>query len=372
VARLLQGSLSISGNGSTQRSTIQVMAGSFKQVGTAYQMTGRVSGSHQISNPNSSSNSSTSRYVDTLGSGSGDQIFGADGEYLVLAAGELDAFGAPVQKYDTVQVASRNDDLTTPAGRTLTGEVNGFASGAATNRDNQTTELFNGSAGFTFDKAAGTFNGSIVADSGDYGADFLDNPRYEQSYLTDQLIAGVDSWGQAYMVSSGAVAAKIFDGDSSASICNACDFMTWGWWGKQAGPESYYSVHLGNWIIGKEPVGALPSSGTATYNGNAVGTVVNNGAQYIATGAMTSTMNFGARNGTVAVSGYDGKSFSANVAFDTGSPRFNGSVTSGLASGSVTGAFASNGTDDVKGIMGNFTASDGGTWSSTGIFAGSR
>jgi hypothetical protein len=151
--------------------------------------------------------------------------------------------------------------------------------------------------------------------------------------------------------------------------------MTWGWWGRNVYGEINYTVHLGNWIIGNQPDNnLLPEDGTATYSGNAVGTVINGSAQYIATGTMSSTMDFGTRSGTVSVSNYDSKNFSADVDFDSGTATFSGDITSGVASGSVTGAFASDGTGtalgNVKGIMGNFTATDG-NWSSTGIFAGS-
>lgn len=373
VARLLQASLSISGTGSAQSSSILVMAGSFDELDGAYGFNGRVSGSSQTSDPTSTSG--TALYVETLGSGSGkDQIFGEDGEYLVLGTGSIEDVEDRENLYGTVQVASRNDTATTSATRSFGGQtMTGFASGAATNMFSGNTELFQGVTSLEFDNAAGTFTGSIFKPSSSYFADFLaTSEKSEQVYLTDQLIAAVDSSGGAYMVSSAVVPTTIFNGNTSSSICNACDFMTWGWWGKQSGPESTYSVHLGNWIIGKQPANsAVPTTGTATYNGNAVGTVVNDGAQYIATGAMTSTMNFGTRTGSVSVSGYDSKSFSADVTFGSGSATFSGTSSSGIAT-SVTGAFASNGTDPVKGIMGSFSANDGADWSTTGIFAGSR
>jgi hypothetical protein len=370
AARLLQGSLSISGSGTDQTSSILVMAGSFKNNGSSYAMSGRVSGSSQTSDPTNPNG--TSLYVETLGSGSGkNQLFGEDGEYLVLGTGDADDVVERSDLYGTVQVASRNDAGTTSTSRTLGDQtMTGFSSGAATNRWTQDTELFVGTVDLEFDDEAGTFTGSIIDDSSNYFADFLSSSEdSEQVYLTNQLIAAVDSSGEAYMVSSSVVPATIFNG--SSSICSSCEFMTWGWWGKTLGMETSYTVHLGNWIIGKQPENsAMPSSGTATYTGNAVGTVVNGSAQYIATGAMTSTMDFGARTGTVSVSGYDSKNFSANVNFGSNSATFSGNITTGVTSGSVTGAFASNGIDPVKGIMGNFTATDG-TWSSTGIFAGS-
>lgn len=261
------------------------------------------------------------------------------------------------------------------ASRTFDGTLDGFSSWVLT--DYNGTAIKTGLVSMTFDADAGTFYGGIESVGGTYYADFYDPD--DRTYLSDQLIAATSSKDGTYMVSSAAVPAKIFNNNTSANICSDCAFMTWGWWGRNSYGEVDYQVHLGNWIIGARPTDAEvhqvhQAGGTATYNGNAVGTVLNNGSQYIATGALNATMDFGARTGTVEISNFDGKgTFGANVSFQSGGDSVS-TLTStsmiGIAT-SVTGAFASNGTDPVKGIMGSFTAVDG-TWSSTGIFAGSR
>lgn len=372
VGRALQASLVINGSGAGQTSAINILSGSFEQVsGGGYGLVASTAGSSRESAIDGATNGQGK--AATIGSTSGkDHFLGADGEYLVLASGTIGDTGFDFETpefegYEQVHVASRDDAATTASSRTFGEEtMTGFSSGVVTAWGSSTATR--GSADLTFDTAKGTFEGSISTGSGSYFAEFYDDA--DKSYLSDHLIAGTSSKDGSYMVSSAVVPAKIFDNGDSAAICNACEFMTWGWWGRNVYGEINYTVHLGNWIIGKQPENsAIPTSGTATYNGNAVGTVVNGSAQYIATGAMTSTMDFGSRTGTVAVSGYDSKNFSADVSFGSGTATFSGNSSSGIAT-SVTGAFASNGTDPVKGIMGNFTATDG-NWSSTGIFAGS-
>lgn len=372
VGRALQASLVINGTGAGQTSAINVLSGSFDLLsGGGYGLAASTSGSSRENAIDSAAYGQGT--AASIGSKAGaDHFLGADGEYLVIASGSITdtVFGDAAPEfagYEQVHVASRDEAATTGASRTFGGQtMTGFSSGVVTSEDS--SSVTRGSADLTFDTAKGTFEGSISTDSGSYFAEFDDDA--DKSYLSDQLIAGTSSKDGSYMISSAVVPAMIFDNGTSSAICHACEFMTWGWWGSNVYGEINYSVHLGNWIIGKQPENsAIPTSGTATYNGNAVGTVINGSAQYIATGAMTSTMNFGTRTGTVAVSGYDSKTFSADVSFGSGTATFSGSSSSGITT-SVTGAFASNGTDPVKGIMGNFSAADG-NWSSTGIFAGS-
>jgi hypothetical protein len=373
IGRALQASLSISGTGAGQTSAINVFSGSFDALdGGGYGLVASTAGSSRSNAINSAVNSQGK--AGSIGSTAGkDHFLGTNGEYLVIGSGSIGEIGfdydAPeFEGYEQVHVASRDDAATIGSSRTFGGQaMSGFSS--AVIRQWGSNNLTLGTFSLNFDNAAGTFTGGISTGGGSYFAEFYGEA--DRSYLSDQVIAGTNSKDGAYMVSSAVVPAKIFNNSTSSTICNACEFMTWGWWGRNVYGEVNYTVHLGNWIIGKQPENsALPTSGTATYNGNAVGTVLNNGAQYIATGTMTSTMDFGARSGTVSVSNYDSKSFSAGVNFGSGAATFSGNVTSGVASGSVTGAFAANGTDPVKGIMGNFTVTDG-SWESTGIFAGS-
>lgn len=381
VGRALQASLVISGTGSGQTSAINVMSGVFKPVsGGGYGMTGSTAGSSRSDAEDDAGH--IQGLTASIGSTAGeDHFLGADGEYLVIASGSMGTreFGEPAPEFDgyeQVHVASRDDSISIDGQKRLSDETLGFTSGIVEEFGGE--RLFTGRVTITPDADSGTFEGRFTSNGGDEYADFYSDDA-NSSYLSDQLIAATNQEQGSYMVSSAAVPAKIFDGGQSSQICNACDFMTWGWWGRNSVGEVDYKVHLGNWIIGVRPENMdVPTSGTATYNGNAVGTVLNDGAQYIATGQMISTMNFASRSGTVSVTGFDGRDFSTSVGFENGGVRtatFNGS-SSGSIDMTVSGAFAQGPggadmpPDPVKGIMGNFTATDG-TWSSTGIFAGS-
>ena len=59
------------------------------------------------------------------------------------------------------------------------------------------------------------------------------------------------------------------------------------------------------------PTVTLPTSGVGTYNGVAVGTVLNNGATYLAGGGFNQTYNFGTLTGTANITNFDGANYSA-------------------------------------------------------------
>ncbi len=127
---------------------------------------------------------------------------------------------------------------------------------------------------------------------------------------------------KTYVVSSGTVptdGAAFMNGAS----CNNCAFIKWGWWGTQAdltdggSNQAQASTHLGTWVAGNVSTrqqlidagyndpslnqGSLAPSTklSATYAGQAIGTVNNNGAQYVAGGSVNMDWNFGDRTGTL-------------------------------------------------------------------------
>lgn len=397
VGKAIQASLSISGDGADQKSAINVTAGTFARlVGGGHSLQALSSGGYLRSASSGVVNEQST--VETIGGGAGDDhLFGDDGEFMVIV-GSGETFdenanqGAGAINFNVgANVVSRDDTLSEANGNREFADktVSGFSSGAVTTytRDANeqlvgTMELAAGTASLTFDGETNSFTGVIDVETADNRDEiYLTSSNSQTAYLTDRLIASASDVDGSYIVSSDVVPVEIFRTTSGANaprtsqICTGCSFMTWGWWGKANGFESRSEAHLGNWIIGETPDDAAIQSrtGTATYTGHAVGTVVNAGSQYIATGDLSATMDFGDRTGSIEISDFDGKAtFGAEVSFESGGNAVS-TLTStsmiGIAT-SVSGAFASNGTDPVKGIMGNFTATDG-SWSSTGIFAGS-
>lgn len=369
IGRSLQASISIHGSGANQSSAINVFAGTVGLLtGGGYGLKGSVAGSHQFANGASGTNQGI---AETIGSTAGkDQFFGDTGEYLAIGSGNTNPGDTGFAGYDSVHVAERRNKATDKTRLYATNPTAGFASGLSRDGDGVTALV--GNTDLNFDAAKGTVTGSIsVGPTGNtVGFNLTDSD--DTAYLSDQIMAATKKDG-SYMVSSKVAPVKIFNGNTSTEICSSCDFMTWGWWGTGAPDGSGKSVHMGNWIVGQKPqdVQVAGATGSATYAGNAVGTVSNGGSQYIATGSMQASMNFGTRQGNVAISNFDGKSFNTNVGWTNGTAAFDGSSTSGGLSASVNGSFATDGVDPVKGVMGNFTATQGG-WSASGVFAGSQ
>lgn len=185
-----------------------------------------------------------------------------------------------------------------------------------------------------------------------------------------------------YLVSSEAVPQPKFFANSGVTPCD-CEFLKWGWWGSQTEFESADLpnggrrdfVHLGTWVAGDVTNEIdLPTTGTARYNGHAVGSVFNNGAQYVAAGQLAVTYDFGERAGNVAISKFDGRSFSGSIAAVPGLARgnqFAGPLSGSGLSGSTTGAFVRGPEGPAQGVIGGFDVS-GANYRATGSYMGQQ
>ena len=171
-----------------------------------------------------------------------------------------------------------------------------------------------------------------------------------------------------------------------------CDFMSWGWWGTyiqgaasaDATQADWTSaVHLGTWVVGDIATAAEADTlagRTGTFDGHALGnvlaTVGGTSYNYIAGGDMHASWDFGARQGSMSVSNFDGRNFNGTISGQAGGEAlFNGALTQDNldASGPVNGAFVKNGQTIGAGIMGNFRLMNGdSTWGAVGIFGGAR
>jgi len=169
---------------------------------------------------------------------------------------------------------------------------------------------------------------------------------------------------------------------AGVSYC-ACQFLQWGYWGGEIATDvTTGSVsarrdrfHLGTWVAGVQTpqtdINTMISQGIqATYTGHVIGTVNNNGANYLATGALTGTYNFGLQQGTLSVNNFDSRSVTLPVSGIPGTAFYGGSFTgtiTGTANGQFYGPLAAE-------TGGNFTfkTTSGTPYFATGIFAGKR
>lgn len=222
---------------------------------------------------------------------------------------------------------------------------------------------------------------------------FIDDDRYaalesnsssSSPTLTDNAgNSSLDAKATSYFLPSTMVA----NGDAGlfapGQKCT-CSFLEWGYWGTSiatdnpapSAPDTLNQVHLGTWAAGRIlGPGDMPTTGTATYTGHAVGSVVNGGAQYLAAGDFSMSVDFAARNGTAAISDFDGRNFTS--ALTAGSllddkNRLSGSITDGATmTGSFNASLVEGPNSPIDGVVGGFSAFDG-AWSATGIVVGEK
>ena len=171
----------------------------------------------------------------------------------------------------------------------------------------------------------------------------------------------------------------------SNGLCSTCQYLQWGYWGGQLDtpasgetPARTDVGHINFWVAGTPvtsvaDISSLKASAfTGTYNGNLIGTVLNSGAQYLASGGLKAVYNFGTGAGSFSVVNYDGNSFTESGISGiglTGSSYTFGIKhvpgVSGVVSGSFYGPMAAE-------TGGNFAFTAGSTYSTSGIFAAKR
>jgi FecR protein len=318
--------------------------------------------------------------VSSLETGSGNAIFGPDANYMVLGPERMNptpgglareataGFKQPFDNlagfdYYPVDVAiSAPADVAIGASRTtqtLSGFVGGmrqrrveningpqfldadFAGQATINTDAASNRM---SASFSFGSTAGDIyavNFGDLTGPGVTGA-FIDDNLFA-ARESDQAVAMMNGAPVAnsrlFMVTANAVPVVQIDG---VTPC-ACEFLKWGWWTGDVRDDTRLindRVHLSTWVAGVAPaVIDLPTTGIATFNGHAIGNVLNNGAQYVAAGNYTQTWNFAARAGLATISGFDAQGSGVpggiTVSRDVSGPgtAFAGGTTGNLISG---------------------------------------
>lgn len=387
VAKGLQSWIVINGTGPGQQSAIGVTTGtvSLQSDGVSYGFNGTRGGSDRIDS-GGDVYSASGTVASAAGGSGGSSIFGPNGEYLVLT-NDLDDGSSAFS--DTVNGGSLgmgiggglgNEFATAHVGNLTSTDtvinqnydgktLNGFSS--INWVENGSPTALAGTVEMNFDAANGSFDAIFKQfdDDGDLYNDELGfaDSYGEAVYLDDDNFASAGRNNRSYVVNSKVAAAKIFDNGTSSKLCD-CEYLSWGWWGQSEKPDGLgTSGHMGNWIVGDVTRDVdMPMSGTATYTGNAVGSVINGDDQYIATGGMTATMDFAARNGNVAITNFDGRDFGNSVSFGSG-----GSFASSGGTTAINGSFVNGNGMPAQGVIGAFATSDG-NWSASGIFGGNR
>jgi hypothetical protein len=166
-------------------------------------------------------------------------------------------------------------------------------------------------------------------------------------------------------------------------LCGTCQYLQWGYWGGELDtPASGSNLarvdvgHINFWIAGTPAtsvadISSLKASAfSGTYNGNLIGTVLNSGAQYLASGGLQAKYNFGTGAGSFSVINYDGRSFTESGIAGVAGPSYTFGIkrvpgVTGVVSGSFYGPMAAE-------TGGNFAFTTGPTYTTSGVFAAKR
>ncbi len=183
-------------------------------------------------------------------------------------------------------------------------------------------------------------------------------------------------------VVGGIATPKAVDQITSAVVPNMtpcrCDYTRWGFWAisasdANAGASSPNEVIVGTWVAGR-PVGSasdVPTTGTATYTGHVVANV--NTAGFVG-GAFSNNVDFGARRGTVSVTGLDSTNYSGTVNFNTDPRNFGGTLNGDFDSRkmAVDGSFFQGVNSPVGEMGGRVGISGAGGYLGSGTFAATK
>ncbi len=165
---------------------------------------------------------------------------------------------------------------------------------------------------------------------------------------------------------------------SGVTLCG-CSYSEWGWWVAdiKRADSVRDRVHLASWVAGNvssfSSVNAL--SGSATFSGHAVGSVRSGSNNYVAAGNFAATMNFDTPgSSTISITDFDGGTFSATgITISNGTDSLNkytasltGSSGQAGRSGSLAGTFFT-GTNAATETGGHFGVT-GTNYQASGIY----
>jgi hypothetical protein len=174
------------------------------------------------------------------------------------------------------------------------------------------------------------------------------------------------------------LATSDFLGLPAGDTCQ-CEFLQWGLWGGTL--EDTPSVDLETatllafWVAGEIPALLdMPTTGTATYTGHAIGIVNNDGNIFQAVGGYSQTYDFATGSGPFSVSNFDGTTYNGSVNAISGQENlFTGTATvaSPTRTLDLNGAFFSGGGDPVAEVGGGFSITGDG-YEASGIVAATK
>ncbi|HYD99151.1 MAG TPA: FecR domain-containing protein [Alphaproteobacteria bacterium] len=197
-------------------------------------------------------------------------------------------------------------------------------------------------------------------------------------------VNGRPAFGGRYLVTAEAAPVPVA-APAGVGPCE-CAFVQWGWWGGDTFfrtpanvTETFDRTHLGTWVAGSLMAASdMPNTGTASFAGHAVGTIVNNaGTRSVAVGGFGANYNFGSRSGTATISDFGGGTYNFIVGSGNGRDVAGTLSSAGgtpiALQGSLNGSFFGNAANPAAEIGGQFTLHNGTSpGGAAGVFLGAR
>lgn len=219
----------------------------------------------------------------------------------------------------------------------------------------------------TFLPDEGRFVGSIRTPS----TGVLATDADESTYVSPQAFGAIEPYPHPEQQLRPAYIATTTNGNENY------DYLTWGAWGYEF-PGNYTVFPMSPWIAGRlTPDAAVPTSGSATYSGDAWGQLVEPDQLSTVHGTTSLTADFGTRSLTGTFNDMrrgDGSAWTSanvNASWAGGTNLIVGSVNAanGMA-GDVRGAFFGPAAEELGGNWTLFTQD--GTTQAGGVFTGKR
>jgi trimeric autotransporter adhesin len=418
AARALQGSLAISGQGANQQSVVAVATGTVNALQSNGQpiLNGQLRGSSLLSafSPPTRIQSAVSSTVD----GAGNSFYGGNSitafvlDQTAYNSGGTGVTTSPVIPSTAAELSPTGATTaygfaqpvlagTPPSGlgatrttQTLTGNFGGLMQTTAQPQPYVLTGGVSVATDATTNRIQANFNGTANPSSGpvalalQYGG--LSGPDAGgQAFVDDARFAAAESptspsGVKAYFINANVAPPPTSLLPSGASYCQ-CQYLQWGYWGGDVPLTSPGSTtpridraHINFWAAGPatplSDVATLQGqSFTGTYTGHAIGSVSNNGANYVAAGGFNGTYNFGTRAANFTISNFDGNTFTAagTVPLNGASYTLSGTAPRTGMAGTINGTFYGPMAAETGG---NFTLQStlGVPYMASGIFAGKR
>jgi hypothetical protein len=410
ATRATQASLAINGQQANQQSAVAVTAGTIGTQGGQPAFNGQLRGSSMLSPTGApvAIRSTIGSTVDANGNSfyGGNAVSGFALDQAGTLAAEVPLSGTP----NTYGFAQPVLLTATPAGvganrtpqQTLTGSFGGLmhttaqgspyivSGGTTVATDASTNQVQAILAGSAQSAAAGLTNVTMQYGGPSASQAFVDNNTFtaleSQSGPQQVTVNGTPAQasGQLYFASSGAAGTSSSVLPAGVSYCQ-CQFLQWGYWGgdlSSGGAGGATSPrtdrgHINTWVAGvPTPAADLTSlagvSASATYNGHAIGSVFNNGANYVAAGGFTGTYNFGTRNATLSVNNFDGRSFAASGVAAQNGANYSLSSASPVGRATMNGTFYGPGAAETGGSFAFQSGAGLPPYMASGIFAGRK